>query len=513
MNGRAAVHLRLLIASRWKGGAVAAAAGALCVTAFAPLGWWFVAYASLAVLFALFNACERPREAAWIGFAFGMGLFVAGVSWIYVSLHYVGGMPAWMAALAVVLFSAYCAIYPALAGALCVKVAPAGPLRLLIAAPAAWMLCEWLRSWVFTGFPWLVIGTVEVPNGLLLPYAPIVGVYGVSLLLAFVAAVLAQLALAWRERVSRFAAIVAVLLIAAGLSQPLDQWSKVEGAPLTVALVQGNVEQRLKWLEGEREKSMARYLAMLQSSSAKLIVLPETALPIYFERAPQWFVDGVRAHAAKTGGDVIVGTVTARERDNALDVFNSAVSIGSAPQQVYSKAHLVPFGEFIPPLFSWAYRWLNIPMTGFSRVETVQPPMQVAGTRLALNICYEDTFASEIARGAGNAQWLLNLTNVAWFGRSIAADQHAQMSAMRAVENGRWMLRSTNTGVTAAINHRGEFVQALPQFTQAVLTVEVEQRSGTTPFAAVGHAWLIGVCVFGLFAVMWRRVAQTRQRD
>ena len=217
-----------------------------------------------------------------------------------------------------------------------------------------------------------------------------------------------------------------------------------------------------------------------------MIVLPETAITQFeFQLAPD-YLPSLKAIAIRNGGDLLVGMPTypptpVGERPNAI--FNSAVSYGSSPTQQYAKSHLVAFGEFVPPLFSWVYEYLNMPLAGFTRGAETQPSMRLSGHFIGVNICYEDAFGNEIARTLPDAELLVNISNMAWFGRSLASDQHAQFSQMRALETGRWMLRATNTGVTAAINEQGKIVKALPQFMRGTLELDAQPRQGLTPYA------------------------------
>ena len=231
--------------------------------------------------------------------------------------------------------------------------------------------------------------------------------------------------------------------------------------------------------------------------TAKLIVLPETALPVFLDEIPTDYLAALKRRAEKNGGDLIMGVPIAQRgnlTDTAYTYANAAISMGVSPSQRYDKVHLVAFGEFMPPLFSWAYNWLKIPLAGFTPGPQIQAPMRVSGHFVAVNICYEDAFGYEIARPLPEAELLVNIANMAWYGHSLAADQHAQFSQMRAMETSRWMLRSTNTGLTAAINERGEMVKSLPQFTRGVLQVEAIPRQGITPYVR----WREGPVLIGL---------------
>lgn len=313
--------------------------------------------------------------------------------------------------------------------------------------------------------------------------------YGISWLLAVSvsALLLAGRFCASRSKSAHIAVAVSLLgAWGAGFLLLEISWSAPSGAPLKVALLQGNIEQNLKWRDDQRSPTLASYHQLVTGSQAKLIVMPETALPDLLDRIPAEYVESLRQHAVQGGADVLMGVpiVERPAGDGAqYHLANSAVSIGTSPSQRYDKQHLVAFGEFVPPYFAWVYRWLQIPLSDFSPRTGDSRPMQIAGHKVAINICYEDTFGREIARQLPEAELLLNISNMAWFGASLAADQHAQMSQMRSLETARWMLRATNTGATAAINEKGRIVRALPPFTRGALEVDAQPFTGTTPYS------------------------------
>jgi apolipoprotein N-acyltransferase len=312
----------------------------------------------------------------------------------------------------------------------------------------------------------------------------LVGVFGLSWLLALTAAAIVLMIVA-APRVGAIAVTAIVAIWSTAIAARQITWSAPSGAPVSVALLQGNVDQAIKMREEVLLETMQNYLDLANGANARLIVMPETAIPRWSDDIPESYFALLKARAIANGGDIIVGLPTREmQADNQPPKqFNSALSLGISPTQTYSKDHLVAFGEFIPPLFSWVYQWLTIPLSGFSQGGKTQAPMRVSGHLVAINICYEDTFGAEIARPAIEAELLVNIANMAWYGRSLAAEQHLQFSQMRALETSRWMLRATNTGMTAAVNERGEVVTALPQFTRGVLRADVVPRQGATPYA------------------------------
>ncbi|MFN3544217.1 MAG: apolipoprotein N-acyltransferase [Thiobacillus sp.] len=490
------------------------AAGAAAVAGFAPIGLWPLPILSLAVLFALLARTRSTRAGFALGFAWGLSFFLAGVSWVYVSLSVYGGMAPWLAALATFLFCAFLALFPAAAGALQARWPASRALPLLVVMPLAWSVTEWVRGWIFTGFPWLVAGYSQVPASPLAGYAPVVGVYGVSTVVAVIAALLAWAVLVaarWRERAWAIAAIAA--LAVGGQVLRGVTWTTPDGPPTSVALLQGNIPQDMKWRPEKTLATLATYARMAAASPARLIVMPETALPLFEHQLPDNYREALVALGRQNGGDILAGLPTG---DLDAAYFNSVVSFGEAPTQRYHKVHLVPFGEYIPlkPVWGWVIKVLHIPLSDFTRGAPDQRPLAIGGQRVAANICYEDVFGEEIIRQLPEASVLVNVSNLAWFGDSFAPWQHAQMSQMRALETGRMMLRATNTGVTAIIDARGHIVASLPLFTAGSLSGEIQGYVGSTPYVRWGNAPVLavwGVLAMGLMlGALYRRRANGR---
>ena len=452
---------------------IALLAGAATVLAFAPVGFYPLALASFAVLIHRWMRAA-PRACFWSGFAFGLGLFGGGVSWVYVSLSQFGGMPAPLAGLATFLFCAFIALFPAAAGWLQARVPAADGVRACLIIPAAWTLFEWLRGWILTGFPWLSAGYAATgwpPEG----YAPILGVYGLSFVTLSLAGIL--WALITRKKILVFVALVAVL--GAGEALRTVDWTAPVGDPVHAALLQGNIEQEMKFRPERYARILETYTRLAEETSARLIILPETAVPRFYDRVEAESLARFDAAAKRNGGDLLLGVAyrEAQDRD-----YNSVVTLGTAPRQVYHKVHLVPFGEFVPPGFGWVLHVLQIPLSDFSRGSPEQAPLAVAGQRVAVNICYEDAFGDEIARSLPEATLLVNVSNVAWFGDSLAPSQHLQIARLRAIETGRMHLTATNTGVTAAIDRDGRVLAQLPQFAAGRLEISAQGYGGATPY-------------------------------
>jgi len=478
---------------------LAAGLGGISVFGFAPFGIFPLPLVSLALLFRLWQKTSS-RGAAWLGFCWGLGFFLAGVSWVYVSLHDVGGMAAPVAIAATVLFCAYLALFPALAGYLSCRLARTDFYKNALLFAGLWTLTEWLRGWLFTGFPWLALGYAQTPPSPLAGYAAVLGSYGIGFLAALIAALPA---LDWRRKAGW--AVIVVLLGGGALLRGMD-WTQPAGKPVSVALLQGNIPQSLKWVPERLPLSIDGYVGLAQQHPAALTILPETAIPLFFDELPRDVLKALTQH-----GDALLG-IAIRHRDGGY--VNGAVAVRKdavPPEptfQTYAKQHLVPFGEYIPPGFDWFFRLVHIPMADFSAGPRDQPPLAIAGQQIMPNICYEDLFGEEIIRALPQATLLVNLSNTAWFGDSLAQPQHLQIARLRALETGRTMLRATNTGITAAIAPDGRVLAQLPAFAAGALRIEAQGFSGLTPYARWGNtlALLIAIAaVLPAFLAAWRR--------
>lgn len=467
--------------------------GALTVFGFAPFNLFWLPWLTLAALLVIWQQAATPAQVFRLGLAFGLGLYGVGIYWIYISLHTFGGMPWWFAGFCTFCLCAFMALFPALAGYLAKKIG-----HLLWSAPLLWALSDWVRSWIFTGFPWLTLGYSQAPDSPLSGFLPVVGVYGVSTLLMLGAASLACL-LITPQRKPAF--IMLALLWLGGSLLTLVPWTQPTGKPVSVALLQGNISQTIKWSPEHAEQTLRQYFDMVQQTQAQLIVLPETALPVLLDQLAPSYLDALKQHAVQQKGDLLVGVVESKQDQ----YFNSALSLGSSPTQSYSKSHLVPFGEFIPlkSLFGWIYRdWLHMPLSDLSR-GTSKQPLLIAGQKVGVNICYEDVFGEEIAQQLPQAELLVNISNDAWYGQSFAADQHMQFSQVRAIETGRMVLRSTNTGATAIIDKNGQVLQHAPHDEAVILTGEAQSYQGKTPYVWWGNWAFLVLSVAGL---IWTRV-------
>ncbi|MBK6615066.1 apolipoprotein N-acyltransferase [Ottowia sp.] len=473
-----------------------------------PHGWLQVL--SLAVLVAQLVQRTR-REVSWsastwarpektgtawrrgllLGWLFGLGWLAGSFWWLFISMHTYGGLNAALAVAAVLALAGFLSLYYALACAAFMALAPA---RVLAARPGAaallfaalWTLAELARGSWFTGFPWGAGGYAHV-DGPLAAYARLAGVYGVGLLAAWLAGGLALLPRLIERR--RWLAVgAAALAMAWGTAAPLiAPQGDAPGARMDVALLQGNIPQDQKFIPGTGVADSLRwYGEQWQASQATLVVAPETALPLLPRQLPDGYWSALAGRFTHGGQAALLGVPLG---DMEAGYTNSVVGLapGQAEPYRYDKHHLVPFGEFIPPFFRWFTRMMNIPLGDFARGAVGQPSFAWQGQRLAPNVCYEDLFGEELAARFANPATaptaFVNVSNIAWFGDSVAIDQHLAISRMRALEFERPMLRATNTGATAIIDHRGRVTHQQPRLTRGVLLGSFEGRTGVTPYA------------------------------
>lgn len=500
----------------WRARVLAGLAGIAQTLAFAPRDFWWLQVLAMVGLFALVERSDSRRSALWLGGSFGVTSFVSGIWWLYISMHTYGGMPGVMAGAAVVLFSIYLAIYPALTAFLTRSVSATGPWRALAFA-GAWTLAEWLRGTVFTGFPWLSPGYAHV-DGPLAGFAPLLGVYGITGLAALTAGWIARALLpvdAGARPARRLAAVIGVLaLMGLGTGLSRHEWTTPSGKPLTVRLLQGNVPQDMKFERAGIDHAMTMYRDMIVAAPADLIITPETAFPVLLQGIPPDVATSIREFVDRTGSHVVLGAVGATLTDRGpTDLTNSLFGVAPRDQTLYryDKHHLVPFGEFVPWGFRWFVDMMHIPLGDFMRGTATPSGFPVRDQRVALNICYEDLFGDEIAQALRNmpepATVLANSTNLAWFGDTIALDQHLQIARMRTLETGRPMLRATNTGATAIIDAQGRVQGRLPAMTIGTLTGHVQPYSGLTPYVRFGNvpALVLALAALGLGLAMTRR--------
>lgn len=489
--------------------ALAVVAGALIPFSFAPFDLWFLAPAALALLFLTWDGAPA-RCAARRGFLFGLAMFGIGVSWVYVSMHDYGFMPVPLAVTMVVLFVGFLALFPAVVGALQARMPPS-TWRLALFLPALWVLGEWVRSWLLTGFPWLTLGYSQIDTPLA-GIAPYLGVFGVSGAVALTAGLLAA-AVRARRVLPAGAAIACLWLLAWGVGR--IEWVQPIDGPLRVALVQGDIPLAIKWRPEARQAIVDLYTRLSQQQKdVALVVWPETAVPGYLDALGPQFLHTMNAGDNETARDVIFGVIERRDEAGRERIYNSVTTIGPGASGIYRKNHLVPFGEYLPlsDWLGWLLDYLRIPMSDFSAWSGKQPPIRAAGQPIGVSICYEDAFGNEVTRALPQATLLVNVSEDAWFGDSFAPYQHLQMARMRARESGRALLRATNTGITAAVDPYGRVIAAAPPFQRQVLLTQVQPMSGATPYVRFGDLPIVLLALAGVGIIAWPgRVRGTRR--
>ncbi len=478
--------------------------GALLVLAFAPFEFGLLAVLGLALLFQLLFRAGSARAAALSGYAFGLGLLGFGVFWLRISINQFGGVSPPLGLFLTVLFVVVIAGYFALAAWLAWRLGGERSEQrfMLLAAPSAWLAVELLRAYLFTGFPWLSLGysQIDLP---LAGFATLAGVFGIG----WLAAISAGLLNLWRRS---WALPVLALLWVIGHALTWVEWVHPSGAPVPVALVQGNIAQEDKWRRSMFAPTLTLYRQLSAGApQARLVIWPETAIPGFDDEIEASVLQPLQAQMQAQGRDLLTGIVT-RQPDGRY--YNSMLGLGVSGRQAYHKHHLVPFGEFLPlpALLDPVLGFLQIPMSDFASGEGEPGSLQLAGHAVGVSICYEDAFGHEVASTLPGAGFLVNASNDAWFGDSLAPHQHLQIARLRALESGRYLLRATNTGISAIIAPDGSIEQQAPQFEQALLSASIQPLRGATPYALwrdLPMLSLAGLLLLGLWLTRARRHA------
>jgi apolipoprotein N-acyltransferase len=480
------------------------AAGASLNVAFAPYGWWPLGFLAPAALFALIRGLP-PRRALWTGAAFGVGLFAFGTYWLYTCLHIFGLVPVWLTLILQAVFVAAMSLYFA---ALCYLAnrfwLKPGAVRDWLVLPTLWVLLEWLRGWLLSGFPWLSAGYAMIDSPLA-GWAPLFGVYGVSWAAVMIAVGLNVIFMPSVSIARRAVALcVSVALFIIPLWVPHD-WTHPAGEPIAVAAVQGAVPQDQKWQANNRDLTMQRYLRLTtQAWGAQLIVWPEASLPVLSIQI-QDYLQQLKKQAQAHAADLALGLVDYRPATKQY--FNGILVLGKEGDGWYYKRHLVPYGEYFPvPAFvrSWL-RLMSLPYDDFTPGTADQPLLSAAGQKIAMTICFEDAFGSQQLKALRQATLLINVTNNAWYGDSTAPHQHLQIARMRALEAGRYEIRAANDGITAVIDPHGKIAAQAPQFKEAVLRAQVQPMKGLTPYARLGNYPVVIAPALLLAFAAWRR--------
>lgn len=468
---------------------IALIAGSLLPLAFAPFGYYPLAVLALAILLFLWLTA-KPWQAFVQGLMFGLGFFGFGISWVFISIHTYGNACTPIALVITGTMILFLALYPAFNGYLLNRIYPVNNLRkLLLAFPATWMLFEWVRTWLLSGFPWLLLGNSQIDSPLR-GFVPIIGEAGLAFLVAFSAAILVSLWVSKKNWQRALLILLAILLWGGGLLLNKINWTHSFGVKTQVSLIQGNIPQEQKWEPKQLASILGTYVKLTnQTFGNKLVVWPEGGIPTYPQDIK--FFLKLLSFTAKLHGTTIISGIPIYDRLSGRS-YNGAIAFG-ATKGIYLKKHLVPFGEYLPfkKLLCWLPKYLTIPMSGYSSGPKHQELIIVNGMVIAPFICYEIAFADLVLSHFPRANILLTLCDDSWFGKSIAAEQHLAIARMRSLETGRYQLLSTNTGITAVIDPKGKVLERAPEFKEYVLTTSIQGMRGLTPWVAFMHYFIL----------------------
>ena len=469
---------------------IALLAGAVFIFALAPYGVWPVALVSPAILYALLMPDMSGKRAFLIGQAYGTGLFCVGAFWLYTSIHTYGAIPVWLALLMIAIMGLGMGLFHGFLALVFNRVVGRQPLSFA----ALWILQEWMKTWLLTGFPWLFVGYAFTEQAWLSSLAPVAGVFAISFVAVLLAASVVELL---RRRGGYMIPSIALLVISSALWLINPQWTKPKGTPdLSVSLIQGNIPQDLKWLNEYQLETLNIYATLTSTEwGSDLVLWPESSIPMS-QLAAADFINEMAKLANETDTTWVTGIPYVDEAaydastDKYAPFYNSVIALGAEGEGLYKKQRLVPFGEYIP--FQGLLDVLpdlagSKDIMSYSRGSDEQSPLRVRGHNLGTAICYEVAYPDTTRRNAVGTDFLLTISNDAWFGKSAGPLQHLQMVQMRALENGRWFMRATNTGVTAIIDHKGHIVERAPQFERTVLRGNVQARVGSTPYMRFGN--------------------------
>lgn len=464
-------------------------AGLVFSLSLAPYGWWWVAVLSPALLYALLVSAKSAKHAFWLGQAYGFGTWVVGAFWLYTSIHEYGNVPSWLALLLIAAMACVMGLFHAVMAWLFVRFFGRQPL----AFASLWVLQEWTKTWLLTGFPWLFVGYAFTDLAWLVVLAPVFGVFGVSFVAVLFGASLAE---ACRQRFV-FLWLGALCVCApAALYLINPTWTTPTGKELSVSLVQGNISQDIKWLTEYQFETLAIYAKLSQPEWGQdVVVWPESSIPMTQDEAWE-FIDAIHQVARQRGSTWITGIPYKDlanfdpQTQDYPKFYNGVLALGQDSQGLYKKQRLVPFGEYIP-----FHGLLNIlpdlagmqNVVSFSAGDDAQSPLSIKNSAMGVAICYEVAYPDTTRNNAKNSELLLTISNDAWFGTSAGPLQHLQMVQMRSLETGRYFLRATNTGVTAIIDNKGRIIKRAPSFVPTVLRAKVPSLTGTTPFVRFGH--------------------------
>ncbi len=472
-------------------------AGGFLVLAFAPFSFYPLAFIAPAVLL---SVClnTQPKQATLYGFLFGLGLFSAGIYWIYISIHTFGQAPAVLSFFITLLFVLILALFLMAQSYALARIPACLSWRCLALFPTLWVINEALRSWVLTGFPWLFLGYTQL-NTPLRNYAPIIGVYGLSFLVALLSGALVLLFKA--ERKQKYRALLCItLVILGGLGLAKFKFTQAEAKRISVSLIQGNIPQSLKWDPTQAEKTLKLYAELTgEQPPGDLIIWPEGAIPI-FDTHAHVYLNSLDKRLKAQDQTLIAGIPI----DEWPKLYNGLLMLGRSSGR-YLKVHLVPFGEYYPAkwLLSPLFDYLHIPLSDLSPGPSEQDILRDGELRIAPFICYEIAYPQQVLHQLKDAQVIVSLSDDSWYGNSIAAAQHLEMAQLRALETQRYLLFSTNSGISAVINPKGQLIAHLGLNVTGVIHAQIHAIQGSTPLMLWGYKPL-AVLIFVLALLMFR---------
>jgi len=478
-------------------------AGVLFTLAFAPFDQLFCFFIAIPLFKYLLDTAISGKQALLRGFLFGLGVFGLGTSWVYVSMTLNTQSIRFIPLIMTFVFCSFWAVNYAVFAYLYLKLKRNTLFDIFIFS-LLWILMEYIRGeWILNGFPWLQVAYSQL-DSFLSGYIPVFGTYGVGLITVMLACLLLELIK--KKQIGIFLLIVGVLLLGAHLKK--ISWVYRIGEELQVTLIQGNISQANKWQLENRKKTLQQYATETRKHwDSDLIIWPETAIPAYYKEVKTSYLEPLQREALQQKTDIIVSLPY---KDKEEQLYNAALVIGRMPA-MYKKIHLLPFGEYLPwqPMSGYLLSLVDVRLGLFTAGELTQPLLQVAGHPIVTSICYEDAFGEQNRQGVEQAHFLVNLTNDGWFNGSIEPYQHLQIARMRALESGRYLLRATNTGVTAIISETGEVIKQAAIGEKTSITGKVLPMTGLTPYAREGDMqviWLIGFLGFSL--IFWQLIKQ-----
>lgn len=478
-----------------------------CVTtlAFAPFEWSILVPLVL-VPFLYVCLTNSPRDSAKHGFWLGFGMFLTGTYWVYISVAVFGEAPTWIALLLMTGLVLLMSFYLWITGWLISRLASGEPWLLLAVAPAAWVIVEWARGWLITGFPWMSLGYSQVDSALA-GWAPIIGVYGISALMVLSsAAILVAIMTRGRQQMIAVGLVLLPGLVGAGL-RAVD-WTEPDGEPLIATIIQGGISQDKKWLIEQFQPTLDFYRSETRKAAGSdIVVWPEVAIPAASDRV-EGYIRGLESDSRINEQTILFGILErVTERTIEPKTYNAIIAVNGEERQAYRKRHLVPFGEYFPvpaTVREWM-RMMSLPHSDLTAGDDTQPLIRtLGGVELAVAICYEDAYGAEQLYAMPDAGILINVSNDAWFGGSIASYQHMEIARMRSLEVGRHTIRATSTGVSAFIGPKGEVLEAGEQFVPVTMTRSVQPYKGATPYSSVGNELVLGLA-FLIVGGFWLR--------